>query len=60
MYLENINKDLKSLSKIIEKLGINRLKLMGFTNITDEDVHPYRSRYKDAREKVRKFRLMTT
>ena len=28
---------------------------MGFRNITDEDKHPYRSRYKDAREKVRKL-----
>ena len=28
---------------------------MGFTNITDEDVHHYRSRYKDAREMVRKL-----
>ena len=28
---------------------------MGFTNITEEDIHPYRSRYKDAREKVRKL-----
>ena len=28
---------------------------MGFRNITDEDIHPYRSRYKDAREKVRKL-----
>ena len=28
---------------------------MGFANITDEDIHPYRSRYKDAGEKVRKF-----
>ena len=28
---------------------------MGFTNITDEDKHPYRSRYKDATEKIRKL-----
>ena len=28
---------------------------MGFTNITDEDIHPYRSRYKYARDKVRKL-----
>ena len=28
---------------------------MGFTNITDEDIHPYRARYKNAREKVRKL-----
>ena len=28
---------------------------MGFTNITDEDIHPYRARYQDAREMVRKL-----
>ena len=28
---------------------------MGFRNITDEDIHPYRSRYKDARVKVGKL-----
>ena len=28
---------------------------MSFTNITDEDVNPYRVGYRDAREKVRKF-----
>ena len=39
----------------IKESRVNRLKLMGFTNITDEDIHPYRSRYKDAREKVRKL-----
>ena len=37
----------------IRRLGVNKLKLMGFTNITDEDVQPYRSRYVKAREKVR-------
>ena len=28
---------------------------MGFRNITDEDIRPYRSRYKEAREKVRRL-----
>ena len=28
---------------------------MGFTNITDEDIRPYRARYEDAREMVRKL-----
>ena len=28
---------------------------MGFRNITDEDIYPYRARYKDAREKVTKL-----
>ena len=51
---ENINEGLMPPSKIRE-LGVNRLKLMGFRNITDEDIHPYRSKYKDAREKVTKL-----
>ena len=50
----NINEGLIPPSRIRE-LGINRLKLMGFTNITDEDIHPYKSRYKYAREKVGKL-----
>ena len=28
---------------------------MGYRDIKDEDIHPYRARYKDAREKVRKL-----
>ena len=40
---------------MIKKLGVNRLKSMGFMNITDEDIYPYRARYEDAREKVRKL-----
>ena len=39
----------------IRESGVNRLRLMGFSDITDEDIHPYRNRYKDAREKVRKL-----
>ena len=39
--LGNINKGPDSPSKMIKKLSVNRLKLMGFTNITDEDIHPY-------------------
>ena len=39
----------------MKKLGVNRLKSMGFMNLTDEDIYPYRARYKDAREKVRKL-----
>ena len=50
----NINEGLMPPSKIRE-LGVNRLELLGFKNITDEDIHPYRSRYKDAREKGRKL-----
>ena len=51
----NINEGLDSPSKMIKKLGVNRLRLMGFRNIMDEDIYPYRARYKDARENVRKL-----
>ena len=54
IYLGNINKGLKPPSEIW-KLGVNKLKMMGFTNITDEDINPYKQRYKKAREKVRKL-----
>ena len=36
------------------KLGVAKLKSMGFTNITDEDVQPHRARY----IKVRKVRIL--
>ena len=49
--LGNIDKGLKSLSEI-SKLGVNRLGLMGFTNITYEDIRPYQPRYKNAREEA--------
>ena len=38
---------------MIVKLGVNRLKLIGFINITDEDIYPNMAQYKNAREKVR-------
>ena len=53
--LGNIDEGLDSPSNMIKKLGVNRLRLMGFRNITDEDIYPYRARYKDAGEKVRKL-----
>ena len=53
--LGNINERLDSPSKLIKKLGVNRLRLMGFRNILHEDIYPNRARYKDAREKVRKL-----
>ena len=53
--LGNISEGLDSPSKMIKKLGVNGLRLIGFRNITDEDIYPYRARYKDAREKVRKL-----
>ena len=40
---------------MIKKLGVNRLRLMGFRNITYEDIYSYRARYKDARGKVIKL-----
>ena len=52
--LGNINNRLKAPWEI-RKLGVSKLKLMGFTSITDEDTHPYRNRYKKAREDVMKL-----
>ena len=39
----------------MRRLGVTKLKSMGFMNITDEDVQPYRPKYIKAREKVRKL-----
>ena len=50
--LGNINEGLKAPWEI-RKLGVKKLRLMGFTTITDEDTHPYRNRYK--REDVMKL-----
>ena len=52
--LGNIDGGLKSPWEI-RKLGVTKLRLMGFTNITDEDTNPYRKRYKKVREKIRKL-----
>ena len=52
--LGNINDKLKAPLEI-RRLGVSKLKLMGFTSITDEDTHPYRDRYKKAREDVIKL-----
>ena len=54
--LGNINEGLKAPWEI-RKLGVKRLKLMGFRGITDEDVKPSSTQYKVAREKVRKLDL---
>ena len=35
----------------IRRICVSKLKLMGFINITDEDVQPHRSKYKTRREK---------
>ena len=53
--LGNIKEGLLSPSKMIAKLGVNRLRLVGFINIIDEDIYPHRARYKDTREKLRKL-----
>ena len=52
--LGNINEGLKAPWEIW-KLGVKRLRLMGFRGITDEDVKPSRTKYKVVREKVRKL-----
>ena len=50
----NINNRLKAPWEI-RKLGVAKLRLMGFTSITDEDTNPYRNKYKVARDKVKKL-----
>ena len=52
--LGNINNRLKAPWEI-RRLGVAKLRLMGFTNITDEDTNPYRTKYKVARENVMKL-----
>ena len=54
IYLGNINNRVKS-PWDIRRIGVKKLKLMGFTIITDEDTHPYRNRYKKARETIVKL-----
>ena len=50
----NINDRLKSACEI-RRLGVAKLRLMGFRTITDEDVKPHRARYKKVREDVMKL-----
>ena len=52
--LGNINERIKSPSEL-RRLSIAKLKAMGFTDITDEDTHPYRAKYLVARDKVKKL-----
>ena len=52
--LGNINERLKAHWEIC-RIGVSKLKSMGFVNITDEDVQPHREKYKKARDKVRKL-----
>ena len=50
----NINNRLKAPWEI-RRLGVTKLRLMGFRAITDEDINPYRNKYKKAREDVMKL-----
>ena len=52
--LGNINNRLKAPWEI-RKLGVSKLKLMGFRNLTYEDINPYDRRSKRAREEVMKL-----
>ena len=52
--LGNINERMKTPSEL-RRLSVAKLKAMGFTNITDEDTQPYRTRYIVARDKVKKL-----
>ena len=37
------------------KLGVKKMRLMGFRNVTDEDVQPHRPKYIKAREMLKKL-----
>ena len=50
----NINNRLKAPWEI-RRLGVTKLRLMGFRAITDEDINPYRNKYKKARDDVMKL-----
>ena len=52
--LGNINERIKTPSEL-RRLSVAKLKAMGFTGITDEDTQPYRTKYKVARDKVKKL-----
>ena len=52
--LGNISEGLKAPWEI-RKLGVKKLRLMGFRNLTYEDINPYDRRSKRAREEVMKL-----
>ena len=54
IYLGNIDKGLQSITGI-SKMGVNKLRLMGFTNVTYEDIQPYKPKFKKAREEAIKL-----
>ena len=49
IHLGNINEGLNTPWEI-SRIGVKKLKLMGFLNITDEDVNSYKQKYKRRRE----------
>ena len=52
--LGNIDNRIRPPSEL-RRLSVAKLKMMGFTDITDEDTHPYRAKYLVARDKVKKL-----
>ena len=54
IYFGNINNRLKPPWEI-RKLGVAKLRLMGFRNLKYEDINPYDRRSKRAREEVMKL-----
>ena len=50
----NINDRLKA-PWVIRRLGVTKLRFMGFINLIYEDINPYGQRYKKAREDVMKL-----
>ena len=50
----NINNRLKAPWEI-RKLGVAKLRLIGFRDLTYEDINPYKPKYKVAREKIKKL-----
>ena len=52
--LGNINEELKAPWEI-RKFGVNKLRLMGFSNLTYEDINPHDRRSKRVREEVKKL-----
>ena len=52
--LGNMNERLKSPWEI-RKLGVSKMRSMSFTNMTNEDINPYRTKDKNARKKLIKL-----
>ena len=52
--LDNTNEKLKAPWEMC-RLDVTKLKYMGFTNIIDKDINPYKPKYIKTREKLRKL-----